>query len=169
MSNIPPAPETGFANYPRADAGAVQRLEAIVAGYFGINTAVMANLGMVVGLNILARVLPESSVGMVLPLLLVIPVVLFFISKPHVAKIGEGLGWSSGTVNGYCILIAVFFWFCFGVIGFATVQNKAMQGLKQFGFQGGGLFTGKKAIMAFVEEFKARAGAAVSPPPSMTL
>lgn len=164
MSNIPP-PGDGYANYPRANPGAVAGLEKLVEGYFGLNKAVLLNMCMIFGLNILSALAKDAALTLVLPLLLVIPIVLFFVSKPYVAKIGEGLGWTSGTVNGYCVLIAVFFWFCFGAIGFITVQSKAMQGLKNLGFQGGGMFTSKKAIMAFVEDFKARAGNSGTMPP----
>ncbi len=156
MASIPPPPN-GFASYPRTTDADVARLESLVEGYFGLNKAVLANLVMLIGLNIASAFVKESNALMLIPLLLAVPVVLFFVSRPHVAKIGEGLGWTSGTVNGYCVLIAMFFWFCFGVIGFVIVQNKAMAGLKEFGFQSRGLFTGKKIIMAFVERYKAKA------------
>jgi hypothetical protein len=59
----------------------------------------------------------------------------------------------------------VFLWFCSGAIGFVTVQRKAMLGLKNLGFPCVGLFVGVKAIMEFLEDFKARAGKTAPVPP----
>lgn len=155
MSNVPP--QQNFSNYPRASELDVQRLENLVNGYLGLNRPFLINFLMLIGLNVLIRGtnLVNSEVA-ALGIVVAIPVVLFFLARPEVMRVGKGLGWSDATVTGYTIQIALLFWLCFGGIGFMVVQGKAMKGIQAFGFKGGTFSTNKKALRAFVETAKAR-------------
>ncbi len=155
MSNIPP--QQNLSNYPRANELDVERLENLVNGSLGLNRPFLINFLMLIGLNVLIRGtnLVNSEIA-ALGIVVAIPVVLFFLARPEVMKVGKGLGWSDATVTGYTILIALLFWLCFGGIGFMVVQGKAMKGIQTFGFKGGTFSTNKRALRAFVETAKAR-------------
>ena len=164
MSNVPP--QQNFSNYPRANELDVERLESLVNGCLGLNRPFLINFLVLIGLNVLIRGtnLVNSEIA-ALGIVVAIPVVLFFLARPEVMKVGKGLGWSDATVTGYTILIALLFWLCFGGIGFMVVQGKAMNGIKGFGFQGGLFSTNKKALRAFVETMKAGSTNPGSVPP----
>jgi len=147
---LPPV-QPSYAAYPREFGkayGTVERLEALGAGYFGLNVGflwMIASAVILIGVEI-----ADPSLGP-FPFFVGYPLAAGFATLPHNKKIAVGKGWaeSTGIVASVCVGLSTFI--CGGLVACIVMQQIAVREMKKYGVRPGFSLT-KKRFQSFVAQ-----------------
>jgi membrane-associated phospholipid phosphatase len=148
MSQIPPPsgpPTPQFEGYYRQPTGpSKQQLKDLAEGYFGLSIIFVANIGLAVFLNIVARsteniAVPLTGIGIMF-------LAITFATLPKNRLIARGKGWPDGHAVLASVLMGLNSALCCGIIGYVVMQSIAANELKRSGIKMG-FFARKQAIM----------------------
>ncbi len=128
-------------------------MQALGEGYFGLNTAFIVNIVMVLVLNGLVGALKDNLAVLGLSFVVVLGVVFGMTFKPN-QKIGEGLNWAPWGAILASTLMAINSALCCGIIGYLVVQSMASKELEKYGVKKSFIGLKKSDFKAAVERRK---------------
>jgi hypothetical protein len=137
-------------------------LQALSDGYFGLSYVFVANVLMVLPLQIMMAAQPTSRSGWLAKeagiffWLLVMCVAIGLLSYRPNRRIGEGMGWSPGQVVAASLLLGINGALCCGVLGYAIMQSIASRRMSSVYKVRLGLFTGKRHVQKRIDELRAQ-------------
>jgi hypothetical protein len=170
MSEIPPIQDPGrdvppvFAQYPRGSGapphGTPEKLEALMEGYYGLNWAFLAYVGLAIVAIIVLAVSEGDPTGLVLFFVLLAGsfALMGFLAHRCNKKIGYGLNWKESTPMW--VTLGLVFGSCLfsPVIVFIIIQLIAMAEIKNYGVKSSFLGVRKKDIVAKIAEMRSMPG-----------
>jgi len=173
---IPKIREAQSAEYYRNPAGLVgggdvppggsaEKLEALWAGYKGLNGVFVVNILLSILLNgvIRSQQNPEQSLAMFLLIGGIGFIIICVLTYPQNRKIGFGKGWSTAMPVVASVLMGLNSVLCCGIIGYLVMQQIAaaeikLYGLKPVSFKG----FRKEEVAVRVEQLRVGQGVAGS-------
>lgn len=163
---IPPDPNQGpppqYVAYPRGQQaiyGTPEQLMALWEGYSGLNYVFILNVFLALGgravtvAPIWEGSPPEAFLVYYGFYFLILFAAIGATSYPHAKKIAYGKNWAPANAITASVLIALFSWVCCGIVGYAFMQQIALNEMKRYGLKPSFLLR-KKDVLAKVEELR---------------
>lgn len=171
MAQPPPEiPPQQYGSYyrPSQFSGSSVKLEALAKGYFGLTTAFIVNIAIVIAVRIVlsssaATMTQGSYVTALIIAIGVVFVVITLLTYPSNKQVGIGMGWASSTPAWVSLLMGLNSALCCGIIGYVVVQSIAASEMNKYGVKGGA-FRGvkKKEVAAAIADLKQQEAQGVS-------
>lgn len=160
-------PPSQFVEYPRETPyGSADQLQALAAGYYGLNWVFVANFLVAIGGRVLVEKVedPDAHLISILALLAFLLIGVSFASFPFNRKIAFGKGWSVAAAIVASALMGLNSALCFGAIGYIVMQAIALAEMRKYGVSSGFLKGPQKSwIAAKVAQMRSREQGTVPP------
>jgi len=134
------------------------QLRLLVEGYYGLCWIFLLNVVLAVGhaffMFVTRDPMTDKNIVPSIILLSAMVAIVGYTSYGPNRKIGEGLGWPSGSAVIASVLVGLNSVLCAGILGYAIIQHMAFAGMIRFGVKGGFFGYRKSDMMKRIDELE---------------